>query len=84
MLESLLSSNIVSITDLSLGCNVSWFEYRSGNVDLLVELISKLTGLQKINLDNNRLQHDAKHTIKRRITAHCKISIDEDYYFYLR
>ena len=66
VLESLLSSNIVSITDLDLGANRSWFknpyttEERSGNVDLLVELISKLTGLQKIGLCSNLLPSNAK------------------------
>ena len=82
VLESLLSSNIVSITDLDLGYNKSWFKHpetyeeRSGNIDLLVELISKLTGLQKINLNGNKLPSIAKQTIKTRITAHCEISID--------
>ena len=65
MLESLLSSNIVSITDLNLDDNMSWFnhpdteEERSGNVNLLVELISKLTGLQKIDLLENELSSNA-------------------------
>ena len=45
ILESLLNSNITSITDLSLHYNYSWFwnpettEERSSNVDLLAELI---------------------------------------------
>ena len=77
VLESLLSSNIVSITDLNFGGNESWFKHpdtreeRSGNVDLLVELISKLTGLQKINLSYNSIPSNAKQTIKTRISAHC-------------
>ena len=56
ILESLLSSNIDSITELDLAYNSSWFknpkigEDRSGNVDLLVELINKQASLQKIYL----------------------------------
>ena len=56
VLEILLSSNIDSITDLSLSYNLSWFknpitkEERSGNVDLLVELISKQARLHRISL----------------------------------
>ena len=55
VLEILMSSNIDSITDLDFSQNPSWFkgEARSGNVDLLVELITKQTGLQKINLESN-------------------------------
>ena len=55
VLEILLSSNIDSITVLDLSSNSSWFtgEARSGNIDLLVELITKQTGLQKINLGGN-------------------------------
>ena len=47
VLESLLSSDIDSITDLNLRFNASWFKHsntqeeRSNNVDLLAELISK-------------------------------------------
>ena len=43
--ETLLNSNIESISDLDLSCNYSWFwnpvtrEERSSNVDLLAELI---------------------------------------------
>ena len=55
VLEILMSSSIDSITDLNLRMNSSWFtgEARSGNIDLLVELITKQTGLQKINLGGN-------------------------------
>ena len=47
VLEILLSSSIDSITDLDLRENLSWFkgEERKGNVDLLMELITKQTGL---------------------------------------
>ena len=54
--ELLLNSNIDSITDLRLTGNESWFknpnslEERSGNVDLLLELINKQAGLQEIHL----------------------------------
>ena len=56
ILESLLSSNIDSITDLNLSENSSWFKHpvtkkvRAGNVDLLAELISKQANLQNLNL----------------------------------
>ena len=59
ILEALLSSNIDSITDLNLVNNYSWFknpntrEERSGNIDLLVELILKQASLQKIDLNGN-------------------------------
>ena len=56
VLEIILSSSIDSITDLNLSHNVSWFAqnqtYGLGNVDLLIELITKQTGLQKIYLSN--------------------------------
>ena len=47
ILEPLQSANIDSINDLNLQSNSSWFWYpdmeeeRSGNVDLLVEIILK-------------------------------------------
>ena len=47
VLEILLNSSIDTITNLDLDSNSSWFynfntgEERSGNVDLLVELLSK-------------------------------------------
>ena len=65
VLEILLSSNIDSITDLDISFNDSWFknpstgEERSGNVDLLVELIAKQAGLQKINLRDNHFSYTA-------------------------
>ena len=51
VLETLLSSNIDSITNLNLDGNFSWFKHRatneerSSNVDLLAELISRHAGL---------------------------------------
>ena len=51
VLETLLSSNIDSITNLNLSKNSSWFknpdtgEERSSNADLLAELVSKYAGL---------------------------------------
>ena len=56
VLETLLTSNIDSITKLNLSTNYSWFrhpvtkEERLGNVDLLAELISKQVGLEDIYL----------------------------------
>ena len=66
VLEILMSSNIDSITNLNLRSNESWFknpnteEERSGNVDLLVELIAKQAGLQKIYLGGNAFFATAK------------------------
>ena len=66
ILEPLLSSNIDSITHMNLAYNESWFinpytrEERSGNVDLLVELILKLTSLQKIDLGCARFSVNAR------------------------
>ena len=51
VLESLLSSDINSITELRLGSNKSWFrhpvtkERKSGNIVLLEGLLQKLAGL---------------------------------------
>ena len=54
VLETLLSSNIESITDLNLRDNRSWFNEESlSNVSLLAELISKQTGLQNISIGAN-------------------------------
>ena len=51
ILEALLSSNIESITHLILYSNKFWFiQERSSNVDLLIELISKQTSLQELDL----------------------------------
>ena len=81
VLEILMSSNIDSITDLDFSQN-SWFchpdteEERSGNVDLLVELITKQTGLQKINLEENEFSDAAKQKIQARIAAHPNTSLE--------
>ena len=59
ILEALLNSNIQSITDLVFSNNQSWFYHpysqgdRSGNVELLAELISRQSGLQHLNLAVN-------------------------------
>ena len=56
VIESLLSSRIVSIKELDLSENSSWFKHpqtkeeRSGNTALLAELITKQAGLQQISL----------------------------------
>ena len=76
VLETLLNSSIDSITDLNLGSNYSWFyhpdteEERSGNVDLLAELISKQAGLICINLACNCFSSNATQTILTRIAEH--------------
>ena len=64
ILETLLSSRIDSITDLSLSSNRSWFwdpkndEERFSNKEMLLEVISKLTGLQHLYLTNNFNDYD--------------------------
>ena len=83
VLETLLSSNIESITDLNLLYNNSWFKHsitkeeRSSNVDLIVELISKQTGLQHIDLGLNWFSCNATKAIITRIADHpstsCKL-----------
>ena len=76
VLEALLSSNIDTITDLNLGYNKSWFEHpdtkeeRQGNVDLLLELITKQAGLQHINLCHNFYSSNATLAILTRIAEH--------------
>ena len=65
VLETLLNSNIEFITDLNLSYNLSWFKHpdtqeeRPSNVDLLVEFISKQTGLQHLNLGYNNFSSNA-------------------------
>ena len=52
VLEILLSSSNDLITNINLENNSSWFKgkKRKGNVDLLMELITKQTSLQSIYL----------------------------------
>ena len=78
VLETLLSSNIDSITDINLRTNPSWFkeEERQGNVDLLMELITKQTGLQKIELRGNAFSDAAKQKIETRISSHPNTSLE--------
>ena len=71
VLETLLSSNIESITDLNLRDNRSWFNEESlSNVSLLAELISKQTGLQNISIGANYFSSNATYTILTRIADH--------------
>ena len=76
VLETVLSANIDSVTDLNLGSNMSWFKHpttgeeRSGNVDLLAELISKQDALQQIDLSANYFSSSATQTILTRIADH--------------
>lgn len=76
VLETLLSSNIDSITDLNLSDNYSWFyhpethEERTINIELLAELISKQAGLHHINLGRNCFSITATLTILTRIADH--------------
>ena len=71
--ETLLYSSINSITDLNLSDNKSWFikpqtkEERSGNVELLAELISMQVGIQHLNLSENFLSKNATLTVLTRI-----------------
>ena len=79
ILESLLSSNIDSITDINLGCNRTWFN-KSGshgtlleicsNVNLVSELISKQAGIHHINLRYNLFTSNATKTIVTKIADH--------------
>ena len=71
VLESVLTSQIDSINDLNLGINKSWFgEDRSGNTDLLAELISKQSGLEHLNLAANFSSNDATNKILTSIVDH--------------
>ena len=75
ILETLLSSNIESITDLNFHYNESWFkgrdseEERFSNVNLLIELISKQTSLEDLDLSENKFSSSATETIVTRIAA---------------
>ena len=63
VLETLLSSNVDTITDLDLSGNSSWFKHpetgdeRSSNVDLLAELIFKQTEIQHLNLGGTEIHN---------------------------
>ena len=76
ILETLLSSNIDSITNIRLFNNESWFknpvtkEDRFSNVELLGELFSKQTGLEHIGLGNNQFSNIAFQTILASIAGH--------------
>ena len=65
VLETLLTSNIDSITKLNLDKNRSWFchpdteEEILGNADLLAELISKQVGLEDISIAENVFSSNA-------------------------
>ena len=82
--EALLSSSIELIADLDLNNNSSWFqnpdtgEEISGNVELLMELITKQTGLQTIYLYGNRFSDAAEEKIRTRIAAHPNTSLESD------
>ena len=75
ILEPLLSSNIDSITELSLARNFSWFkhpdsEQERAGLDLLAELISKQAGLQYIDLSENWFTSNATQKVLTRIAEH--------------
>ena len=65
ILESLLSSNIDSITDLNLRGNESWFKDEisnheiCSNADLVSEIISKQAGIHHIVLSSNKFSSNA-------------------------
>ena len=56
VLETLLNSDINTITDLNLSLNSSWFKHpdtgeeRPSNVELLAELITKQASIKHLNL----------------------------------
>ena len=74
ILESLLGSNIDSIIDLNFSFNNSWFYHpdtkkeRTGNIDLLTELITKQVSLIHLYLDFNYFSSDATKKIFTTIT----------------
>ena len=76
ILEALLSANIDTINDLNIGSNEIWFidpvtlEERSGNVDLLIELITKQAGFQHLNIGGNHFSCNATLKIFRGIAEH--------------
>ena len=65
-METLLSNYVVSIRDLNLNENRSWFKH-SGNVELLAELVSKQTRLQIISLYLNLFSSNATQTLLTKI-----------------
>ena len=71
--ETLLNTSVNSIIDLNLDNNKSWFwqpdtkEERSGNIDLLAELISRQTRLQNINLSYNQFSSNATQILLTKI-----------------
>lgn len=80
VLETLLSSNIDSITELDLGNNKSWFwldgndEPRFSNVDYLNELVTKQVGIQTLGLRYNYFSQKATQSILTRIAEICSDS----------
>ena len=76
VLESLLASRINSIAELNLGGNESWFrhpetsEERSGNIDLLAELIEKQAVLNKIDLGGDKFKSNSTKKILSTIADH--------------
>ena len=69
-LETLLNSNIESITEIRLEGNSMWFEENENNVELLGEFISKQTCIQHLNLGQNKFSSNATLTILTRIADH--------------
>ena len=76
VLDTLLSSNIDTITDLNLGGNESWFwnlatkQERLENVDLLAALISKQDAIHHISLNRNFFSRSATKKVLTRIAEH--------------
>ena len=76
VLESLLASRIDSIEELNFSGNKSWFwnpqtnEERTGNIDLLAEIISKQAGLKQIDLGRNFFSSNSTRTVLSTIADH--------------
>ena len=69
VLEALVTSNIDTIVDLNLRQNIQWFE-RPGNISLLVEVITKQTVIQQIDLHWNCFSIVATYKILTSIADH--------------
>ena len=78
--ETLLNSNIDCIINLDLSNNPEWFthhetkEERTSNVELLVEVITKQTCIQKLYLGKNGFSDSAFQKVLTGIAIHSGIS----------
>ena len=74
--ETLLNSNIDSITNFDLSNNTEWFKHpetkeeSTSNVELLLEVISKQTCIQTLYLGLNRFSDSALLKVLTGIASH--------------